>query len=254
MDGGVQPDGSIVATRIAVYDSAALNVMVGPLLFQSAYLPDFYSYGLEQQGQDYSVQPSTLGIYSFSSSTAFQVSGELSNLNSLPFVASFTGSNMVPGQKVAIFSKQLTAFRGGQTNAVTTMTLMPQTINGTVVGTSASANFAVYTATLASYDLFPALAVQQGQTTLLNNPSQIEIYVDSNTQKLNRQPLAAGNTLRFYGLVFNDNGMLRMDCAQVNDGVTGSSQSNVRRLDIGETRTVGKTSIGRVQETITTSH
>jgi hypothetical protein len=25
--------------------------------------------------------------------------------------------------------------------------------------------------------------------------------------------------LRFYGLVLNDNGTLRMDCAQVNDGV-----------------------------------
>jgi hypothetical protein len=36
---------------------------------------------------------------------------------------------------------------------------------------------------------------------------------------LNTQALAAGNTLRFYGLVFNDNGTLRMDCAQVNDGV-----------------------------------
>jgi hypothetical protein len=28
-----------------------------------------------------------------------------------------------------------------------------------------------------------------------------------------------GSVVRFYGLVFNDNGMLRMDCAQVNDGV-----------------------------------
>jgi hypothetical protein len=30
---------------------------------------------------------------------------------------------------------------------------------------------------------------------------------------------AAGSTLRFYGLVFNDQGVLRMDCAQINDGV-----------------------------------
>ena len=41
------------------------------------------------------------------------------------------------------------------------------------------------------------------------------MYVDSNTQMLNTQALAAGSTLRFYGLVFNDNGTLRMDCAQV---------------------------------------
>lgn len=28
-----------------------------------------------------------------------------------------------------------------------------------------------------------------------------------------------------HGLVFNDGGTLRMDCAQMNDGVTGSSQT-----------------------------
>jgi len=60
---------------------------------------------------------------------------------------------------------------------------------------------------------------KQGQTALLSNPSQVEVWVDSNTQKLNTQPLAAGSTVRFYGLVFNRNGTLRMDCAQVNDGV-----------------------------------
>jgi len=37
---------------------------------------------------------------------------------------------------------------------------------------------------------------------------------------LNSNALTVGNTLRFYGLIFNDNGTLRMDCAQVNDGVS----------------------------------
>lgn len=36
---------------------------------------------------------------------------------------------------------------------------------------------------------------------------------------LNSNPFAAGSVVRFYGLVFNDSGTLRMDCAQVNDGV-----------------------------------
>jgi hypothetical protein len=36
--------------------------------------------------------------------------------------------------------------------------------------------------------------------------------------------LASGGTFRFYGLVFNDNGTLRMDCAQVNDGVDENPQ------------------------------
>jgi hypothetical protein len=36
---------------------------------------------------------------------------------------------------------------------------------------------------------------------------------------LNTSPVAVGGVARFYGLVFNDNGTLRMDCAQINDGV-----------------------------------
>jgi len=47
------------------------------------------------------------------------------------------------------------------------------------------------------------LAVQPGQTTVENNPSQIEVYVDS-TPNAHTQPLSAGSTLRFYGLVFNE--------------------------------------------------
>jgi hypothetical protein len=61
--------------------------------------------------------------------------------------------------------------------------------------------------------------VQPGQTTLLTNPNQVVVYVDSNTLQLNTLPLGVGSVLRFNGLVFNDNGTLRMDCAQVNDGV-----------------------------------
>jgi len=37
---------------------------------------------------------------------------------------------------------------------------------------------------------------------------------------LNSSAVAVGSVVRFYGLLFNDSGTLRMDCAQVNDGVT----------------------------------
>jgi hypothetical protein len=47
----------------------------------------------------------------------------------------------------------------------------------------------------------------------------VVVYTDSNTQMLNSNALAAGSVMRFNGLVFNDNGTLRMDCGQLNDGV-----------------------------------
>jgi len=47
------------------------------------------------------------------------------------------------------------------------------------------------------------------------------VYVDSSTRRTsNSEPVAPGSTVRFYGLVFNDQGVLRMDCAQINDGVS----------------------------------
>jgi hypothetical protein len=61
--------------------------------------------------------------------------------------------------------------------------------------------------------------VQAGQVTLLTQPGQIQVYVDNNTQQLNSTPLVEGAPARFYGLVFNDNGVLRMDAAAVFDGV-----------------------------------
>jgi len=32
-------------------------------------------------------------------------------------------------------------------------------------------------------------------------------------------PVAPGGVFRFRGLLFDDNGTLRMDCSQINDGV-----------------------------------
>jgi hypothetical protein len=61
--------------------------------------------------------------------------------------------------------------------------------------------------------------VQGGQTTLLTNPQQIVVYTDQNTQVLSAGAVSAGNVARFTGVVFNDNGTLRMDCTQVMDGV-----------------------------------
>jgi hypothetical protein len=255
MDGASQPDGSLLATRIAVYDPTALNVMISPLTFLDENQQNFYSFGGLQQGQTYSTQPQSAGVYSLSGSTSFGISGELANLAVLPFPASFSGSNMVDGQNIAVYSLGITDFYGGDYTATSMITLMPQSIDGTVVGSSASGNFTDYTVSLAPYDLFPTLAVEQGQTTVLNNPGEIEVYVDSNTQMLNTQTPAAGTTFRFYGLVFNDNGTLRMDCAQVSDGVALTAQTSASqvsqqgRLERGEVE-VRHEGVGRMQRTV----
>jgi hypothetical protein len=250
MDGAIRSDGSLLATRIAVEDTSAGDVFRGPLMQVAPSVSVVLMHAREQQGKDFPGYVGGFGSLNFGS-TVFQTSGQLTNLGSLPFVPSFNASNMVPGQEVYI---SIPSFSFNVVYPVaTTMTLMPQTINGTVRASTPSGNFTDYTVTLAPYDLFPMLANQPSQTTVENNPSQLEVYVDSNTQLLNAQALAASNTLRFYGLVFNDNGTLRMDCAQVNDGVSVSSVSNVSGSSkVVQTQTIRRAVPGGVPQMITT--
>jgi hypothetical protein len=258
MDGALQPDGSIAATRIAVENQTAVNMFTGPLLNVDAETPVLMLYGRQEQGPLSPAGPGGSPAYfdipeiDFSNAV-FGISGQLTNVQNLPFVASFNASNMVAGQNVDLSSGTL-SLTGGVYTVGNTVTLIPQTVDATVVASSTSGSFTDYTVSLASYDLFPTLAVQQGQTTLLTNPSQMEVYVDSNTQQLNtKQALAVGSTLRFYGLVFNDNGTLRMDCAQVNDGVPFTTQSNAAgQRQTVQAQTIRRETPGGLPEVITT--
>lgn len=223
IDAVIRADGSQLVTRIGVENLSTidLSVLAGPVLQTDPFGPTGSGpiglvFGPQQQGLfSLNHEAAIVMPYNFNSST-FQISGTLANLQSLPFVPSFNDANLVPGQRVYVTTNvpKYAAYM-----PASTVTLIPQTINGRVVASSTSGTFSVYTLSLAAYDLFPTLAVQPGQPTLLNNPSQVEVYVDSNTQQLNSTALVAGSTLRFRGLVFNDGGTLRMDCSQVFDGV-----------------------------------
>jgi hypothetical protein len=220
MDVAIQPDGSLLATRVSVISTGTttLTVASGPLMTVSDAEPVTYVIGAAQQGY----LPTVLGGFGYGNfgNSQFQASAQFKNLASLPFPATFNSAAMVPGQNVTV-TTQATAFPpGGAYIPLTTMALRPQTINGTVSAISSEGSFTSYTVTLAPYDLFPQFAVQPGQTTLLTNPNTVVVYADSSTQMLNKSSLAVGSIFRFYGLVFNDNRTLRMDCAQINDGVT----------------------------------
>ena len=217
MDIALQQDGTLMATRVAVYDTDAtsLSSSAGQLLnagpAQSAVsgLTAQYVGDLPQMSDEFGY-----------GNAAFGASNQFTNLQSLPFSASFSSANAVAGQNVQVTSNApiVNGFPALPL-PVTTMKLMPQTIDGTVSAVSTSGGFTIYTVSLAPYDLFPNLATRPGQPTLLTNPNTVVVYADGNTQTLNSSSVNVGGVFRFYGLVFNDNGTLRMDCAQVNDGV-----------------------------------
>lgn len=257
MDCAIQPDGSQLAARIAVIDpnTTDLSVSIGPVLQTSLMGPTGagplgFFFSAQHQGLLTTNNEAGQVTRYYFSSASFQISEALGNLQSLPFVPSFNASNIVAGQNVYLtthvpnFSASMPA---------TTITLVPQTINGTVLASSSNGGFSVYTVELAPYDLFPNLAVQAGQPTLLTNPSQIEIYVDASARRLNSTPLVLGSTLRFGGLVFNDNGTLRMDCAQVSDGVDSNQQSHAATQPMsGKTEVVRHIATASSPQTLTT--
>jgi hypothetical protein len=138
MDGAIQPDGSVLATRIAVEDPSAADVFRGPLMEVAPSASVVLIRAREQQGKDFPGYVGRFGSLNFGSAV-FQTSGQLANLGSLPFVPSFNASNMVPGQEVYVSIASF-SFNAPYPLA-TTMTLMPQTINGMVTASSTSGNF-----------------------------------------------------------------------------------------------------------------
>jgi hypothetical protein len=216
LDGTLQADGSVLATRVAVpdADTTDLTVNQGPLMQVAAAYPVLEQANQSAEGSETYIRG--WPAYSFGNTT-FAVWGGLTNVASLPFAASFNGSNMVPGQIVSITSHVTQVAPAPTYVPATVETLMPQTIDGTVLATGTSGGFTTYTVELAGYDVFPQFAVQGAQTTLLTNPQQVVVYADANTQMLS-QP-TAGSPARFAGVIFNDNGTLRMDCTEVASGV-----------------------------------
>lgn len=220
-DAALQSDGSLLATRVEVQDANPSNLTVsgGPLLFVDSLVPALTAFGLDQQGFLFPAGRA-YGPFDFSFGNAtFQTSGRFANLQNLPFSASFAAANMFAGQSIFFTSHSQTIAPEPTYAVASSATLMPQTINGVITASGSAGAFTTYTVSLASYDLIPNLAVQPGQTTIISNPSTVIVYVDGNTQMLNKEQLAVGSTFRFNGLLFNDNGTLRMDAGQINDGV-----------------------------------
>ena len=214
LDAAIQSDGSLLATRIEVADITAVDVLMGKMLdvgpspsVAGATIIDVF--GAQQQGPDFTSFPAFYQRYQLATNTTFRTAGQFSNVASLPFPASFAAASLIAGQNVYVSSPAI-SFQSIPTTIATTVTLMPQTINGTVTAVSASGNFQIYTVALAPNDFL----------TAVNTATTIVAYVDSSAQTLNTSPIAVGSLLRFNGLLFNDGGTLRLDCAQVTDGVT----------------------------------
>jgi hypothetical protein len=219
LDAVIQPDGSFLATRVEVDDLGALATNSGPMeIGPNSQTGQFQTVTFQQQGCVLTGNPLCTTLFQFQGTTAFAIPGEFGNVQQLPFTANFSGSSLFQGQNVSSYSSGALGTQFSE--IVTAVTIMPQTINGTVTATSQQNGFTVYTVALAPYDLFPVLQQYAGPYPHINSPTSVTVYVDTNTQMLNHGFINPGSLQRFRGLIFDDNGTMRMDCGQVYDGVT----------------------------------
>lgn len=128
-DAAIQSDGSLLATRIEVDDPTAVAGVVGPFTIPAVAPGVFVTIPLEQNGCTTVNTPFCGNVY-YVNGTVFTVSGELTNLASLPFAASFANANFFQGQDVQVTSSGVPD--GQSIEVATSITLLPQTLNGTV--------------------------------------------------------------------------------------------------------------------------
>ncbi len=211
-DAAIQPDGSLLATRVASLDIGAQNVMIGQLMLTDTDVqngtPRLLLNAAENLGTYLSTSPPDAGAYYIAGATSFQTAPGVTGVQSLPFPASFSEVGTFPGQMLAVtFGAPVTM--GTTSPPARTVTLMPQTVDGTVTAITSQGGFTVYT-----------LALDESDNIVgLGGPSSVTAYVGPDALLLNSAAPAVGGLLRCTGLIFNDKGTLRMDCTQVDEGV-----------------------------------
>jgi hypothetical protein len=129
----------------------------------------------------------------------------------LPFTPTLNAGSIVPGQNIATPIESLEPVAGVYPEP-STVTLEPQTINGTVAAISNVSGQTLYQITLFNNDLI----------TLFGSTQTVAAYSTPETHTITTSPLSVGSVARVRGLLFDDGGTLRMVATEIEDGVPGS--------------------------------
>lgn len=210
VDVALQPDGSLVATRIEVENTATGGSWVGPLVITyptGAYqeiIPQLWQEANNPAGP-YIASDAFPFQFQFTGNTFFQRSGSSIDLTDLPFAPSFASfADVALGQGLSIdWSAQQLSGNEPQTEAITAV-LVPRTFSGTISAITPADKYTAYTLTLAANDMMQTV----------NHTASITAYTNVGTQ-LEDGPLSVGDLVNMHGLVYSDNGVLRLVADQV---------------------------------------
>jgi Domain of unknown function (DUF5666) len=211
IDAALQADGSMLATRVQTEAISQLYSLVGQTTQFSALI--LQNAGREQQGPNL---PNVTGFYGdnvqLGPSTLFEIAWPNGNVPAgLPFTPALNATSLVPGQNLAtpVNSQQ---YINDVIPVTNTVTLEPQTINATVASVSTVNGQATYQVTLFADDLI----------SIFGPGSSVVVYATAATHTITSSALTSGSVGRFRGLLFDDNGTLRMVATEIEDGVPGT--------------------------------
>ncbi len=209
VDATLQADGSLLATRVEVENAATAGSWVGPLVLTyptGAYQEIVPQLWEENNNPAGNVLGSPWGWeFQFTGNTIFQHAGSAIDLTDLPFTPSFASfADVALGQGLSIdWSAQQLLGTQPQTEAITAV-LVPRTFSGTITALTPASNYTVYTLTLAANDLMKPVS----------NTGSVTAYTNAGTQ-LEDGPLAVGDLVNMHGLVYSEQGTLRLVADQV---------------------------------------
>jgi len=207
-----QSDGSLLAVRVEeqVPPNATAAMLVGPVTAVSGSPATSFTMLVRQQigGGATPAAPTTVTV-SVTGSTQFILPGRFGNLNNyiiLP-LESFTASTLFAGQVVAVVTNGVS----NDTATAVAVALNPQTVDGTITAIDYPKdqivpNWILVTVALPSGSW---LATLTGQTTVtVYTPYGCANAESCYMQTINNTPPAVGDTIRYNGFLFENNGSL----------------------------------------------
>jgi hypothetical protein len=200
IDAVQQTTGGVLAVRIHLIPAAANSVFVGPVTAVTGSPATSFTQLVRQPvgvGAPVSTTGTTFTV-AVTGTTTFQLAPSVGALPTLPFVPTFSAATLFAGQNVVVAADAVNL--SASTVTADSVTLAPQTIDGTVTAISVTGGLTVYTVTLPASS---ALGTLTGQTTAV-------VYTSTSTQATTAQTPAVGSTVRFVGVLFSDHGVLRM--------------------------------------------
>jgi hypothetical protein len=211
VDVNIQSDGSLLATRVEVENTATVGSWVGPLAetYPTGMYQDIEP-RLWQQANNSSYPYQTSNDYplefQFTANTIFQRSGSAIDLTDLPFTPHFASfSDVALGQGLSIdWSSQQLLSGQPQTMAITAA-LVPRTFSGTITSVNTFSNYTAYTLTLDANDFMH----------ILSNTNVITAYTNAGTQLEDGPIITSGAAVNMHGLLYSDSGTLRLVADQV---------------------------------------